>query len=210
VVLPVLFLVVSQSIALPRKKRSVLVISIRTKALNYKQRKNSKAMSKEPTVIEEIALALSSLNLEEGRIYKSRVIWPKVRNILGMENGREWKRLQSGVIRQLVDVGAIERVPGKYQMKVVNTEVLLQNTRAYNPHQNPRQPNAEAGQSKTESIEALAESVDAPVIQVVAAENPLEGFEEAEWTITLTLKESVIINLLLNRVIKLSDILTED
>lgn len=168
-------------------------------------------MSTKPTVIEEIALALSSLHLENGRTYKSRIIWPKVRKILGMRNGRAWKRMQSGVIRQLVDIGAIERVPGKYQMKVINTEVLLEHTRSYRPHQNQRQQHlfqGEAGVSKAESIEALASSADAPVIQVVDAENPLEGFEDNEWTITL--KESVILKLLNSKVITLADLFTED
>jgi hypothetical protein len=170
---------------------------------NFKlqQRINLKAMSNYPTIIKQVAQALAELDLENGRTYKSNTVWNGVRQVLGLSvNDEEWKRLQGNLKRQLVDIGAIERVPGKYQMKIIDVEAIAVFTREYKPHRNPRQKmQGVAGQSKSEAIRKMSESLDGGVEEILCEENPLEG-----------LKESVIIKLLSDGVITLSDILVEE
>ena len=172
-------------------------------------------MRNQPTIIKQMARALSELKLEEGRIYKSNTIWSAVRKVLGMSvTDTEWKRVSANIKRQLVDIGAIERVPGKYQMKVLDCQAIATFTRTYTPHRNPRQQNlfqGEAGKSKTESMKEVAEAMSSEITEIVSEENPLEGLEESsELTWEVSLKESVIIKLLNQGVITLSDIIGEE
>ena len=173
------------------------------------QRINLKAMSNYPTIIKQISQAMSQLDLENGRTYKSNTVWNGVRQVLGLAvNDEEWKRLQGNLKRQLVDIGAIERVPGRYQMKVIDAEAIAVFTREYKPHSKKRAPGRPVGGSEDESIKYLEDFTHSESVELTVTPEDTESGTEETWEVTL--KESVIIKLLSDGVITLSDILVEE
>lgn len=161
-----------------------------------------------PTIIKQISQAMSQLDLENGRTYKSNTVWNGVRQVMGLSvHDTEWKRLQGNIKRQLVDIGAIERVPGKYQMKIIDVEAIAVFTREYKPHTKKRSPGRPEGGSMEESNKQLAVVTEPEVVELtVTPEEPKEGSEEM-WEVTL--KESVIIQMLNLGLVTLSDLLKD-
>ena len=91
-------------------------------------------------------------------------------------------------------------------MKVMDTEAIARFTRTYNPHQNPRQYPPLFKEPKTasnglDSIRGEGKSSTTPV------PSP-EDLPEPQWSITL--RESVILKLLNEKILSLSDILEGD
>ena len=166
-------------------------------------------MSNYPTIIKQISQAMSQLDLENGRIYKSNTVWNGVRNVMGLTvHDQEWKRFQGNIKRQLVDIGAIERVPGKYQMKIMDVEAIAVFTREYKPHSKKRAPGRPVGGSMDESSKQLEDFTHSEEVELTATHEDTESGTEETWEVTL--KESVIIKLLSDGVITLSDILVEE
>jgi hypothetical protein len=162
-------------------------------------------MNSRNTIIEPIAQALSSLGLEDGQIYKSNFIWKRVRRALGMSvKDQAWKRINANIKQQLVEMGAIERIPGKYQMKIVDSRALATFTRDYRP----RGTYNRAGRQQPLQLEQVTpEQVTPEQVtpeQVTPEQAPHAQEEEVMWA--LTLKESEIIRLLSEKVITLSDV----
>jgi len=165
-------------------------------------------MNQYPTIIKQVARALSKLGLENGRTYKSNTVWNGVREVMGLKaTDAEWKRFQGNLKRQLVDIGAIERIPGKYQMKVIDVEAIAVFTRDYKPHTKKRSPGRPAGGSIEENNKQLAVVTEPEVVELtVTPEEPKAGTEEI-WEVTL--KESVIIQMLNLGLVTLSDLLKD-
>ena len=174
-------------------------------------------MSQYPTIIKQVARALSQLGLENGRTYKSNTVWSGVREVMGLKaKDAEWKRFQGNLKRQLVDIGAIERIPGKYQMKVIDVEAIAFFTRDYKPHSKKRSPGRPAGGSMEETNKQLAAVTEPEVVELtvtpevveltVTPEEPKVDTEEI-WEVTL--KESVIIQMLNLGLVTLSDLLKD-